>query len=334
MLWMLRRAVQGHLTLGEVVMIYQAFQQGQGLVRTTLASVRQIYSNILFLDNLFSFLKLDSRLPEPYSPAPMPVCLQQGFRLHQVTFGYPGSPSPALKQFSLDIPAGHTVALVGSNGAGKSTVLKLLCRFYDPESGSVTLDGTDLREMSSEALRQQITVLFQHPVQYQTTGGDNIALGQVSANPSRADIEAAACAAGADVPIARLPQGYETVLGKWFGNAELSTGEWQRVALARAFLRQSPILILDEPTSAMDSWAEVVWLERFGQLAKGRTVLMITHRFTTAMHADTIHVMDAGRIVESGSHHELVACGGAYAQSWAAQMQVHLSPLSAAERVD
>ncbi len=185
MLWMLRRAVQGHFTLGEVVLIYQAFQQGQGLVRTTLASVRQIYNNILFIDNLFSFLKLESHLPEPHLPTPMPVELHQGLRLNGVTFRYPGSPYPALEQFSLDIPAGQTVALVGSNGAGKSTVLKLLCRFYDPEAGAVTLDGIDLRDMSSEALRQQITVLFQHPVQYQTTASDNIALGCVSAEPSR-----------------------------------------------------------------------------------------------------------------------------------------------------
>jgi ATP-binding cassette subfamily B protein len=323
MLWMLRHAVQGLLTLGEVVLIYQAFQQGQRLVRTLLTSVRQIYSNMLFLDNLFSFLKLESRLPESHQPIPMPVVLQQGLRLNQVTFRYPGSPSPTLEQFSLDIPAGHTIALVGSNGAGKSTVLKLLCRFYDPEAGSVTLDGIDLRDVSSEVLRQRITVLFQHPVQYQSTAADNIALGCVHANPSQADLAAAAHAAGADTTISRLPQGYDTTLGKWFGNAELSTGEWQRIALARAFLRQSPIVILDEPTSAMDSWAESIWLERFRQLAKGRTVVMITHRFTTAMHADRIHVMDAGRIVESGSHLDLVAQGGAYAQSWTTQMQAH-----------
>ncbi len=229
----------------------------------------------------------------------------------------------ALDRFSLTIPAGHTVALVGANGAGKSTLIKLLCRLYDPEAGAITLDGVNIREIPLEELRRQITVLFQQPIQYHTTAAENIALGNLAATPGDAEIVAAARAAGADTPIDRLPEGYDTVLGKMFGGADLSGGEWQRVALARAFLRPAPILVLDEPTSAMDSWAEAAWLERFRCLAHGRTVLMITHRFTTAMQADMIHVMEAGEIVESGRHDALLARGGLYAQSWSTQMKSH-----------
>jgi ATP-binding cassette subfamily B protein len=210
---------------------------------------------------------------------------------------------------------------VGLNGAGKSTLVKLLCRFYDPDEGSIELDGIDLRDLRIEELRQQMTALFQEPVRFNTTVTESIALGNSAANTCRSDIRAAAQVAGAAEIIQRLPQGYDTPLGKWFANgAELSAGEWQRLALARAFFRQAPILLLDEPTSAMDPWSEADWLERFRELAKGRTTLMITHRFATAMSADVIHVMDEGCIVESGSHEELLRNGGRYAASWAAQM--------------
>jgi ATP-binding cassette subfamily B protein len=334
MAWMLWRAAQGQISLGDVVLLYQAFYQGQRLMRTLLTSVGQIYGNILFLENLFAFLALEPRVVDPARPLPAPATLQESIGFEQVTFRYPGSSRVALDRFSLTIPAGHTVALVGANGAGKSTLIKLLCRLYDPETGSITLDGMDIREMSLEALRRQITVLFQQPVQYHTTAAENIALGNLAAEPGKAEIIAAARAAGADTPIDRLPEGYETVLGKWFGGAELSVGEWQRVALARAFLRQVPILVLDEPTSAMDSWAEAEWLERFHWLAQGRTVLIITHRFTTAMQADIIHVMDAGQIVESGRHEDLVAYGGLYAQSWTTQMQARTGMTAPHQAID
>ena len=212
-------------------------------------------------------------------------------------------------------------AILGENGAGKSTLIKLLCRFYDPQDGIIRLDGMDLRELDIAELRRQITVLFQEPVRYHTSAGENIAMGDRSSEPDAGRIKAAALAAGAASPIARLPLGYETVLGKWFGGAELSVGEWQRVALARAFLRNAPIIALDEPTSAMDSWAESDWLSRFRELTAGHTALMITHRFTTAMHADMIYVMAEGRITESGTHDQLVAAGGHYAESWMVQMK-------------
>ena len=277
--------------------------------------------NLLFLDDLFAFLDLRPRLADPAQPAAAPTGLRDGIRLAGVSFRYPDSERATLIDFGLDIPAGQIVAIVGENGAGKSTLLKLLCRFYDPQAGAITWDGLDLRELAQADLRRRITVLFQQPAPYHVTAADNIAFGDLLSQPGRPQIEAAARAAAADAIINRLPDGYDTLLGKWFGYTELSVGEWQRLALARAFVRQADLVILDEPTSAMDSWAEAAWMGRFRELVAGRTALIITHRFTTAMQADIIHVMHEGRVVESGTHAELVALGGRYSASWRLQMR-------------
>jgi ATP-binding cassette subfamily B protein len=321
MAWMIWRAVQGLVSLGDLALFYQAFHHGQNLMRTLLGNVGQIYANSLFLGNLFEFLDLQPHVLNRLQPISAPSVITEGIRFERITFRYPGSERIALQDFNLTIPAGQVAAIVGANGAGKSTLVKLLCRFYDPEAGQITLDGIDLREMSLDELRRLITVLFQWPVPYHASAGQNIALGDVQSARSAAEIEAAARGAGAHEVIARLPQGYETLLGKWFvDGTELSEGEWQRLALARAFLRRAQIIVLDEPTSFMDSWAEAEWLERFHALVQGRTALLITHRFTTAMRADVIHVMRHGQIVESGSHDALLTQGGLYAQSWAAHM--------------
>ena len=321
--WVVWQALQGRVTFGDLVLFYQAFSQGQHLMRTLLQSMGQLYSHSLFVGNLFEFLALEPRVVAPLEPVAVPDILRDGIRFEHVSFHYPGNPRLALCDFSLDVPAGAIVALVGQNGAGKSTLLKLLCRFYDPDSGRIELDGTDLRALSLDELRAHMTVVFQEPVHYNSTVRENIALGDWMNQPTDAAVLAAAQAAGADEPIARLAQGYDTLLGKWFSaGEELSVGEWQRLALARAFLRQAPIMLLDEPTSAMDTWAEVDWMARYRTLAAGRTSLIITHRFTTAMHADIIHVMEDGKIVESGSHAQLLALGGRYAAAWYAQMRV------------
>lgn len=322
LVWMLWQAILGVLTLGDLALFYQAFNRGQGLMRSLLGNVGQIYRNSLFLENLFEFLDWQPTIVEPPNPRPAPLALAQGIRFRQVTFRYPGSETPVLSNFDLFIPAGKTIAIVGDNGAGKSTLLKLLCRFYDPEAGAIEIDGVDIRELSLREYQDRVTVLFQFPVRYQATAAENIAFGNAHAKPDRNAIETAAIAAGAHDFIAQLPQGYDTLLSKSLAEgAELSGGQWQRVALARAFLRQSPIVVLDEPTSAMDPWAEAQWLERFGSMVSDRTAIVITHRFTAAMRADYVYLMQKGQIAEAGTHDELLTKGGLYAQAWAEQTQ-------------
>jgi ATP-binding cassette subfamily B protein len=321
--WVGWRALQGEATLGDLALFYQAFSQGQRLMRSLLGAIGHVYYNVLFLGNLFAFLDLQPGIAEPVQPRLLPAQpAGVGVALRGVTFRYPGSERIALDDLTLEIAPGQIIAIVGTNGAGKSTLLKLLCRFYDPQAGQVEMNGVDVRELPLAELRSLVTVLFQEPVHYNATVAENIALHPAMARATRADIEAAARAAGAEEMIARLPRGYETPLGKWFeGGVELSTGEWQRIALARAFMRRAPLIILDEPTSAMDSWAESDWLRRFRALAAGRTAMIVTHRFTTAMQADVIYVMNEGRIGEFGTHAELVALDGAYARSWRDQMR-------------
>jgi ATP-binding cassette subfamily B protein len=320
MTWMLWKTVRGLITAGDLAMFYQAFQQGLRLMRSLLENVGRLYENSLFLGNLFEFLALEPSVTDPSDPKPVPRPLREHIRFRGVSFAYPGSRRVALQDFSLQVDAGEMIAIVGPNGAGKSTLIKLLCRFYDPDAGSVEFDGVDLREMTMAELRRAITVVFQEPVRYNASAAENIALGDLASSPDIHSIEAAARESGADAVIRRLALGYENPLGTRFeGGVELSVGEWQRVALARAFLRQAPVIILDEPTSAMDPWAEADWMARFRRLAAGRTTILITHRFTTAMFADAIHVISGGRIVESGTHCELLARRGLYSQGWASQ---------------
>ncbi|MEZ4863077.1 MAG: ABC transporter ATP-binding protein [Caldilineaceae bacterium] len=350
--WMVWQTAYGRLRLGDLVLFYQVFSQGQRLLHTLVGNVGQIYGNTLLLEHFFTFLALQPRLAAAHPPAgaakavghvaapiqagqgvqdnsaachhpPRGPRLQHGIRFEQVCFRYPGSERLALAHFDLWIPAGQVVAIVGENGAGKSTLLKLLCRFYDPEAGAITWDGIDLRTWSPTQLWSSMTVLFQQPVRFLGTATENIALGDLTVASTPTRVAQAAQAAGAASVIERLPSGYMTLLGKWFGGAELSGGEWQRLALARAFLRQAPMIILDEPTSALDAWAERDWMTRLRALVAGRTAILITHRFTTAMQADFIHLLEQGRVVESGAHHELLARQGRYAQAWQAQMHAH-----------
>jgi ATP-binding cassette subfamily B protein len=318
--WMVWKTLQLELSLGDLAMFYTAFNQGQQLMRSLLENMRQVYENSLFLGHLFEFLGLQPQVVStPLAEAPT---TGEGFVFHNVTFCYPGSQRRALLDFNLEIPAGKITAIVGANGAGKTTLIKLLCRFYDPDSGSIELNGVDLRDYNLDELRRKITVLFQDPVHYTSTVAENIGYGDVDSHLDQAAIRKAAESAGAEEIISRLPSEYDTLLGKFFSTGvELSVGEWQRIALARAFFRRAPVILLDEPTSSMDSWAEADWMKRFRNLVLGQTALIITHRFTTAMRADVIHVMQRGQVIESGSHEDLIAMAGQYAQAWAAQME-------------
>lgn len=321
--WMGWRATfGGALTLGDLALFYQAFNRGQGLVRTLFGSLGQMIKNSLFLSVLFEYLDLRSSVSDPESPVRAPDKLEEGIRVKNVTFSYPGSERPVFRDLSLFIPAGRSVAIVGENGSGKTTLVKLLCRFYDPESGGIEFDGIDIRKFSIRELLRLITIMFQVPLPYNATVRETIALGDLDASASDEEIETAARNAGADEFIARLPQKYETMLGKAHTNGvELSAGEWQRLALARAYYRKAPIVLLDEPTSFLDSWAEAHWFRSFRDLTRKRTAVVITHRFTIAMRADVIFVMNDGQIVESGTHNELLELNGLYAQSWHDQMQ-------------
>jgi ATP-binding cassette, subfamily B, bacterial len=319
--WIGARALRGQATIGDLALFYQAFNQGQGLMGTLLSGMGQMYANTLFLEHLFVFLNQENTVRDPEVATAFPSELRDGVRFENVSFAYPGTDRFALEDFSLYIPAGRTVAIVGENGAGKSTFIKLLCRFYDPTHGRITVDGTDIREFAREELRRRISVMFQFPMRYQMTAAENIGLGDMQ-GATRERVMEAAEGGGIHDKVTALPMGYDTILGRWFDQGtELSGGEWQRIALARAFLRKAPIVVLDEPTSFMDSWAETEWLKRFRRMVEGRSALLITHRFTTAMQADVIHVMDEGRVIESGSHAELLARGGHYAASWREQMR-------------
>lgn len=319
--WMTWRALRGAATLGDIALFYQAFNQGQGVMRTLLGSVGSIYADTLFLQHLFEFLELEPRVLNPQDGRPCPRYMHQGVEVSNVDFRYPGTDTLALQDFSLSIPAGQTVAVVGPNGAGKSTLIKLLCRFYDPDKGAVLWDGGDIRDYDVAELRRRITVMFQYPVHYRATAAENIAFGDVHVAADEAEVRDAAKKGGADEFIERLPRQYDTLLGRSFADgAELSGGQWQRIALSRSFFRDAALVVLDEPTSHMDSWAEAEWLDRFRELVRDRAALIVTHRFTTAMRADLIYVMDGGRVIESGTHQELVELGGRYASSWRSQM--------------
>jgi ATP-binding cassette subfamily B protein len=329
--WMGWRALSGSGTLGDVVLFYQALMGGQSLIRAMTGNLGQVYSNSLFLNSLFEFLDLKPTIVEPVNALPAPEVINHAIVFENVTFRYPGSERSALRNFNLVIPAGKVVAIVGPNGAGKSTLLKLLARFYDPAEGRILLDGIDLRDLSLEGLRAMVSVLFQMPVTYDASAAENIAVGDLSRDCDASQIRSAAVSAGAHEVISKLPRGYDTPLGKAFamGN-DLSAGEWQRIAMARAFLRRAPLILLDEPTSFMDSWAEAEWFDRLRKLAAGRTAIVITHRFTIAMRADLIHVMKDGQVIETGGHRDLLQSEGFYAESWRQQMEAVASEAAAA----
>jgi ATP-binding cassette, subfamily B, bacterial len=318
------RTVQGAITLGDMVMYFQAVQRGLGFLRGVLGGLAGLYEHNLFLTNLFEFLDLKPKVREPENPSPVPHPIRKGICFDHVTFHYPSGTRKVLRDISLKIEPGEVVALVGENGSGKTTLIKLLCRLYDPLAGRITYDGIELNRFETTALRKEISVIFQDYSRYHMTARENIWLGNTELRPDHEKIEAAARQAGAHGLIEGLPDGYESLLGKWFKEGEeLSIGEWQKVALARAFLRDSQIIVLDEPTSSMDAKSEYEVFSRFRKMVEGRTAVLISHRFSTVRMADRIFVFEDGRIRESGSHEDLIQLDGTYARLFEKQARYY-----------
>ena len=316
------RALQGLMTVGDLVMFYQAVQRGQGYVTQLLTGIATLYENNLFLSNVHEFLALKPKVTDPPRPKPIPTGTEEGIVFNNVKFQYPNSERTVLDGINFSIRPGEHIALVGENGSGKTTLVKLLLRLYDPTDGAITLNGVDLRELSLQSLRRNISVVFQDYAKYHLSAKENIWFGDVEAPPDDQRIITAAKKSKAHETLEKLPAGYDTLLGKWFADGEeLSIGEWQKIALARAFLREANIIVLDEPTSALDAKAEYEVFNNFHQLSLTRTAILISHRLSTVKMADRIYFLENGMIVESGSHDELIVHGGKYAYMFERQAQ-------------
>ncbi len=316
------RTVQGLITLGDMVMYFGAFQRGLGYLREMLGGLADLYENNLFLSNLYEFLDLEPKVKEPMHPVSVPRPMREGISFEHVSFTYPANNKKVHEDVSLSNEPGEVVALVGENGSGKTTFIKLLCRLYDPVEGTITLDGIDLRQFRTSDLRREIGVIFQDYARYHLTARENIWLGNTDLTPGHQRIAETASYTGVDDLIMRLPKGYDTPLGKWFEDGEeLSIGEWQKIALTRAFLRDARIMVLDEPTSSLDAKTEYNVFKKFGQLLNGRSAILISHRFSTVRMADTIYVFHEGRVIENGTHEQLLKLGGKYAHLFERQAQ-------------
>ena len=309
------RAVTGSITIGDLTFLAASFLRLRGLLEGLLTGFSSTAGQALYIDDLFSFFRTQPSIRSPRRALPFPHPVREGFVFEDVGFRYPGAERWAVRRLSFALAPGEVVALVGENGAGKTTLVKLLARLYDPVEGRVLLDGRDLRDYDLDGLRGAIGVIFQDFVRYNLPAADNIAVGRIEARGDRERIKAAASAALADSVITKLPDGYDQMIGKRFRNGvDLSGGEWQKMAIARAYMRDAEVLILDEPTAALDARAEYEVFQRFRELSAGRSAVLISHRFSSVRMADRILVLSDGRVEAAGTHDDLLAAGGRYAE--------------------
>ena len=309
------RTANGTLSIGDLTFLVASVVRLRGLLEGVLAGLSNLAAQSLYLRDLFSFLAIAPSIRSPAVPAPFPARLSHGIEFQDVGFRYPGGTRWAVRHLRFTLRANEVLALVGENGAGKTTIVKLLTRLYDPTEGRILLDGRDLRDYDLDALRGGIGAIFQDFVRYDLSAADNIAVGRIAERADRPRIERAAASGLADEVIARLSTGYDQVLGRRFrGGVDLSGGEWQKIAIARAYMRDAAVLVLDEPTAALDARAEYEVFERFKALGAGRTALLISHRFSSVRMADRILVLAGGQVESSGTHAELLAENGRYAE--------------------
>ena len=313
--WIVFRTVAGAITLGDMSMFLSIFRQSQHSIRSLLESFNRLYENNLFLDNLITYLALKPKLTSPKNAKPIILPINKGIEFIDVSFRYPGSEKLVLQNINLHIKPSERIALIGLNGAGKTTLIKLLTRLYDPTSGQILIDGVDLRKIRLGDLHQLFGVIFQDYVRYQLSVRENIGFGQIDALSDFQRIKQAAEKGGAAPLIEKMKEGYDTILGRrWDHGIDLSGGQWQKIALARAFMRNAQVLILDEPTAALDAEAEYEVFKRFGELVGQKIAVLISHRFSTVRMADRIVVLSEGKIIELGSHEELIREKGAYSR--------------------
>ncbi len=309
------RTIHGEFTIGDLTFLAGSFRRLRTLLENFLTGFSSVAGQALYLDDLFSFFEIAPRIVSPASPRPFPAPIREGFAFEDVGFRYPGAERWAVRHLTFTLRAGEVLALVGENGAGKTTLVKLLARLYDPSEGRILLDGHDLRDYDLLALRRHIGVIFQDFVRYHLTAAENIAVGQIDAAADRARVVAAARRSGADEVIARLPGGYDQVIGKRFRTGiELSGGEWQKIAIARAYMRDAQLLILDEPTAALDARSEFEVFQHFKEMSAGKTAVLISHRFSSVRMAERTVVLGEGLLEALGTHEELLTQGGRYAE--------------------
>ncbi len=314
------RTIGGRYNIGDFALITTAIMQAMGNIQQAFSTLSGVADQALFLTDLLAFFEMKPRVQSKVGGLPAPSPIREGFEFRNVSFVYPGTERRVLRDFDFTLQPGERIALIGENGQGKTTIVKLITRLYDPTEGQILLDGVDLREYDLESLHAEIGVIFQDFMRYEMTARENIAVGRVEVPHTDREIEFAAQKSLASEVVARLQEGYGQMLGRRFeSGVDLSGGEWQKLALARAYLRDAQLLILDEPTASLDARSELEVFERFAELTDGKMALLISHRFSTVRMADRIVVLEGGRLVEEGSHSQLMALGGRYAEMFEMQ---------------